>query len=48
MGIDRKRIKNILIKIVIFIILLFVFSKWSSIEKFIKDFFKIIGSQVME
>jgi hypothetical protein len=37
--IEKKVIQNILIKIIIFICLLFVFSKWNSIEEFIRNFF---------
>lgn len=36
---EKKRIKRNFIKIIIFISLLFVFSQWDFIEKFIRSLF---------
>lgn len=38
-NIDRKRLRKNSIRIIIFIFLLYVFSKWNSIEEFFKSYF---------
>lgn len=39
-NINKKMIKSIILKAIIFICLLFIFSKWETIEKYLSLIFK--------
>lgn len=38
-NIDRKKLRKNIISIIIFILLLYVFSEWNTIEEFVKSYF---------